>query len=147
MALVQTNQLFPYRQPELWTLPVQAASVPVQEEFSWKPLLITAGIFTAAVLFAKALESPALRRCGTCGKAGHDTRTCSQNSANRVRLRIKKTGWCSCCNRRFRRTEAHHYAGPADGNKGREMCGTCHLVCGHGGDWKNMGINPRYCRA
>ena len=38
------------------------------------------------------------------------------------------------------------YAGPANGNKGREMCGTCHLICGHGGHWQNMAVNPRYCR-
>lgn len=146
MALVQTNQLFPYRQPVFWTPPVQAAPVPVQKQFSWKPLLVTAGVVGLAVLVAKALERPAPRHCGTCGKAGHDMRNCSQNSAKRVRLRIKKTGRCSCCKRRFRRTEAHHYAGPADGDKGREMCGTCHLVCGHGGDWRNMSTNPRYCR-
>ena len=145
MAIVQTNQLFPNRTPMYWT-PPPAQFGPVQQEFSWTPLLLTAGAVGLAVLVARALESPAPRRCGTCGKAGHDTRSCSQNPAKRVRLRIKKTGRCSCCKRRFRRTEAHHYAGPADGNKGREMCGTCHLVCGHGGDWQNMGINPRYCR-
>jgi hypothetical protein len=125
----------------------RAQLVPVQQEFSWGPLLLTAGAVGIAVLVAKAFETPApVRRCGTCGKVGHDTRTCSQNAAKRVRLRIAKTGWCSCCHRRFRRTEAHHYAGPADGTKGLEMCGTCHLVCGHGGDWQNMGINPRYCK-
>ena len=145
MAIVQTNQLFPNQTPMYWT-PPPAQCVPVQQEFSWTPLLLTAGAVGLAVLVARAIERPAPRRCGTCGKAGHDTRNCSQNPAKRVRLRIKKTGRCSCCKRRFRRTEAHHYAGPADGNKGREMCGTCHLACGHGGDWQNMGINPRYCR-
>jgi hypothetical protein len=143
MALVQTNQLFPNRTPYFWTPPAQ---VPVQQNFAWEPLLWTAGAVGLAVLVAKAFDSPASRRCGTCGKTGHDTRNCYQNPAKRVRLRIKKTGRCSCCNRRTRRTEAHHYAGPADGAKGREMCGDCHLDCGHGGDWQNMAINPRYCR-
>ena len=142
MALLQTNQLFPNRAPHYLTPPV---AVPGEQNFSWEPLLWTAGALGLAALIAKALESP-VRRCNTCGRAGHDTRTCSQNPAKRVRLRITKTGWCSCCDRRFRRTEAHHYAGPADGTKGREMCGTCHFVCGHGGHWQNMGTNPRYCR-
>jgi hypothetical protein len=146
MALMYTNQVFPFQQqPVFGTVPPMQAMLP--REFSWKPLLLTAGAFSLAVLVAKAFENPApVRRCGTCGKNGHDTRNCLQNPAKRVRLRMKKTGRCTCCNRRSRNTEAHHYAGPADGNKGREMCGSCHLHCGHCGDYRNMAINPRYCR-
>lgn len=144
MALVQTNQLFPNRAPQYWTpsgMPV------VQQGIAWEPLLWTAGAVALALLVAKAFESPGpVRRCGICDRAGHDARTCSQDPAKRVRLQMVKTGRCSCCKSRFRRTEAHHYAGPAEGNKGREMCGTCHLVCGHGGDYRNMAVNPRYCR-
>ena len=142
MALMYTNQVFPNQQPVYWTPP----PVPGQRGIDWEPLLWTAGAAGLIALLTGAFDTPTQRRCGTCGRAGHDTRTCSQSPAKRVRLRIAKTGWCSCCNRRFPRTEAHHYAGPADGTKGREMCGSCHLVCGHGGDWQNMGTNPRYCR-
>jgi hypothetical protein len=141
MAYVQTNTVFSHPQPLYWTPPV-----PVQQGIAWGPLLLTLGVAGLVAYASGPFNTPTERRCGTCGRTGHDTRTCSQNSAKRVRLRITKTGWCSCCDRRFPRTEAHHYAGPADGTKGREMCGTCHLVCGHGGDWQNMGTNPRYCR-
>jgi hypothetical protein len=146
MAIIQTNTLFPYRMPQDWKHqpPVQPARD--QPALNWEPLFwMAVGLGTAAVLRG-ALKRPAPRRCGTCGKTGHDTRQCSQNVAKRVRLRIAKTGWCSCCNRPFRKTEGHHYAGPADGTKGCEMCGTCHFVCGHRGNWQNMAINPRYCR-
>jgi hypothetical protein len=142
MAYVQTNAVFPNQQPVYWTPP----PVAVQQGVDWEPIFWTAGAVGLFVLLSGVFDTPTERRCGTCGRAGHDTRTCSQNPAKRVRLRLVKTGWCGCCDRRFQRTEAHHYAGPAEGTKGREMCGTCHLVCGHGGDWQNMGTNPRYCR-
>lgn len=146
MAYIATNTLFP-NQPQYWTVPRPPAQpVAIQPKINWGPLFWTAvGIGTVA-LPTGAFDGPAPRRYGTCGKTGHDTRLCSQNASKRARLRIAKTGWCSCCNQRFQRTEAHHYAGPADGNKGREMCGTCHLICGHGGHWQNMAVNPRYCR-
>lgn len=123
------------------------AQFPVQPGINWEALLSIAGVVATGLLVAKAFERPTpARRCSICDRVGHDARTCSQDPAKRVRLRMVKTGWCSCCKRRFRRTEAHHYAGPANGNKGREMCGTCHLVCGHDGDYRNMALNPRYCR-
>lgn len=144
MAIVQTNTLFPRRVPQYWTPP--NPPIALQPSIPWQPLLLTACAIGLITLVGKMLGTPSVRRCGICGWTGHDTRTCAQNPAKRVRLRMAKTGWCSCCKRRFRRTEAHHYAGPADGTKGREMCGTCHFICGHGGDWRNMGTNPRYCR-
>lgn len=81
------------RMPQSWTLPpVQFA--PVQPGINWEPLFWTAvGLGTVALLTG-AFDGPAPRRCGTCGKSGHDTRRCSQNAAKRVRLRIAKTGWC-----------------------------------------------------
>lgn len=141
MAFVQTNQLVLSR-PFFVTPP----PAPLQQDINWEPLFWTAVGLGALALLASAFEPAPQRRCGTCGKVGHDTRTCRQNASKRLRLQMAKTGWCSCCNRRVRHTEAHHYAGPADGTKGREMCGDCHLHCGHGGDWQNMAVNPRYCR-
>jgi hypothetical protein len=123
------------------------AQFPVLPGINWEALLSIAGVIAAGLLVAKAFASPtSAHRCSICDRVGHDARTCSQDPAKRARLRIVKTRWCSCCKRRYRRTEAHHYAGPANGNKGREMCGTCHLVCGHAGDYRNMAVNPRYCR-
>lgn len=142
MAHIPANALFP-NNTQYWRMPVPVFQAPVQPGINWPLLLALAGV--GALVYFNS-DKPTPRRCGTCGKTRHDTRGCSQNPAKRVRLRMEKTGWCSCCNRRFQRTEAHHYAGPADGNKGREMCGTCHLVCGHGGRWQNMATNPRYCR-
>jgi hypothetical protein len=140
--LVQNSQF----SGQTYTSRTPYARIPVQQNFSLAPLFWTAGVSGLAALVVDALNSPAPRHCGTCGKTGHNTRNCAQNAAKRARLRMTKTGTCSCCKRHTHRTEAHHYAGPADGTKGREMSGACHLVCGHGGDWRNMAVNPRYCR-
>ena len=80
-----TNQVFPFQQPVFWIGPPVQAMPPW--EFSWKPLLLTAGAFGLAALVVKAFENPApVWRCGMCGKNGHDTRSCSQNPAKRVRF-------------------------------------------------------------
>jgi len=83
--------------------------------------------------------------CSACGGANHRADSCPM-TGRRVRLNIEKIGVCECCGGRFRYTEAHHYAGRGDGARGKEMCGPCHFHCGHGGDWNNFPINPRYCR-
>ena len=62
----------------------------------------------------------------------------------RGRVNVVKTGICTCCGKRFRYTEVHHYAGRAV-PRGREMCGRCHFYCGHNGNWKNYAINPKGC--
>ncbi len=70
------------------------------------------------------------------------------------RRAYKKTGgYCECCGKKLVRKnkgrwgrgswEAHH--GNRNGpvilcTGGRE---NCHLNCGHGGDWNNIGITPR----
>lgn len=135
MAYVQANALFPQQTLQYWMPPA-----PVQQGIDLGAVLLTPGTVALVAYAAGAFDTPAERRCGTCGRAGHDTRTCSQNPAKRVKLRIVKTGWCSCCDRKFQRTEAQHYAGPADGSKGREMCGTCHLV------WVAVGIGRTWAR-
>lgn len=81
--------------------------------------------------------------CCKCNRPNHTARNCPI-AGKRTRLNIEKTGVCSCCNRRVRYTEGHHYAGRAV-KRGREMCAPCHLHCGHGGVW-GPPINPRFCR-
>jgi hypothetical protein len=88
-------------------------------------------------------EEKRVVRCSKCGRA-HATRSCPITGA-RTRLRIEKTGICSCCGKRSRYTEAHHYAGRGV-ERGREMCGPCHFHCGHDSDWYNFPVNNRYCR-
>jgi hypothetical protein len=83
MALMYANQVFPNQQPEYSTSP----PVPVQQGIDWEPLLWTAGAIGLFALATGAFEVPPQRRCGTCGRAGHDSRKCSQNPAKRVRLR------------------------------------------------------------
>jgi hypothetical protein len=82
--------------------------------------------------------------CSGCGSANHTVRNCPF-TGQRTRLAIEKTGMCGCCGGRFRSTQLHHFAGRGE-ERGKEMCGPCHFHCGHGGDWLNFPINPRYCR-
>ena len=100
-----------------------------------------AGLYVAReMLFGKEKR---VVYCSKCNRPNHTARNCPIGG-KRTRLSIKKTGVCSCCNRRVRYTEGHHYAGRAV-NRGREMCAPCHLRCGHGGVW-GQPINPRFCR-
>jgi hypothetical protein len=146
MPIVDRKAVFTPSTPVYYVPVPPLALMYAPQQIAWGPLLLAAAAGLGVAALCGAFDDPAPRRCGTCGKSGHDTRTCRQNASKRVPLCIVKTGWCTCCNRRFERTEGHHYAGPADGTKGREMCGTCHLVCGHDGHWQNMARNPRYCR-
>jgi hypothetical protein len=86
MAYVQANTLFPHQTPQYWTPP----PTPVQEGIAWGPLLLTLCAACLVAYASSAFDAPAVRQCGTCGRTGHDTRTCSQNPTKRVRLRITK---------------------------------------------------------
>ena len=108
--------------------------------------LVVVGAMAAVVYAGCELlfgEEKSVARCSKCGRA-HTTRSCPM-TGERTRLRIEKTGFCSCCRGRFSYTEGHHYAGRGV-EKGREMCGPCHFHCGHDRAWNNYPINPRYCR-
>lgn len=119
---------------------------PVRAEIAWGPLFWTAVGLGAALVIANALDGETqVRRCSICDRLNHDARNCPFDG-RRERLYVVKTGRCECCGRRVGMTEGHHYGGRGDGSKGKELCGPCHLHCGHGGNFRNLGINPRYCR-
>jgi len=102
------------------------------------------GIYLAYQAFK---PEPVQRRCSECGRTSHTAMSCPYTGPRRaISSSVPKTGWCECCNRRFRRTQHHHYGGRADPYKSKEMCLSCHLHCGHDGDFFNFAINPRYCR-
>ncbi len=82
--------------------------------------------------------------CSGCDSTSHTARNCPV-TGRRIPLRIEKTGNCSCCRRRYRSTQLHHYAGRGL-ERGKEMCLPCHLHCGHDGNWKLGPYNPRRCR-
>jgi hypothetical protein len=107
-------------------------------------LVGAAGVAVYAVCDALFGSNEPVHHCSECGSTGHDARNCPMTGL-RTRLRIEKIGICACCKGRFRYTELHHYAGRGV-ERGKEMCGPCHLWCGHDGDWQSYPINPRYCR-
>lgn len=139
--------------PTQWQMAVEPRQIQIQQPTLSEAIidlvgkLIVAGVVGAAVYVGCEMlfgEEKSVRHCSECGRTNHTARNCPLTGP-RTRLTIEKTGICSCCGGRFHYTEGHHYAGRA-AEKGREMCGPCHFHCGHGGDWYNAPINPRYCR-
>jgi hypothetical protein len=120
---------------------------PVEPSFPWKPILWTAGILGAAYLVASLLEDePAPRFCSLCDREGHDARDCTRRGERRaIPSWLEKSGWCECCDERFKQTYWHHYAGRGV-DKWMEMCLECHVNCGHNGHTQNDAVRPLYCR-
>ena len=65
-------------------------------------------------LFQRVIIQLIRRRNSHCVALPARTSSTPIRMPSAVPLRIQKTGWRSCCNRRVKRTEAHHYAGPAE---------------------------------
>jgi hypothetical protein len=108
-------------------------------------VLLIAG---AGYLLYKALETPkAKRRCSECGRTSHIASNCPYVGERRpFSSVVVKTGWCECCGYRFSKTQLHHWGGRADDSRPMEMCGGCHIHCGHNGHTQSFAIKPRYCR-
>jgi hypothetical protein len=91
--------------------------------------------------------APRRGRCSACGSKCHNVARCPHvGERQHFSWNFEKTGWCECCGYDFPKTHLHHYGGRTDNGKAKEMCGACHLQCGHSGHWGNFAINPRYCR-
>jgi hypothetical protein len=98
-------------------------------------------------LYKLCEPEPRRRRCAACGSRRHNVARCPHvRERQHFSAAFEKTGWCECCGYSFPKTQLHHYGGRADNSKAKEMCRSCHLHCGHSGQWGNFAINPRYCR-
>ena len=145
-----------YRMPEFHFQPPPQSPVAEQPIAYYQPSLTLAelilrGLLIAGVLYVgyKVFFEPDERvlHCSECGRITHTARNCPfTGDRHHFHLAVEKTGWCQCCGYSFAYTELHHYGGRADDSKGKEMCGPCHLHCGHSGDFHNFAVNPRYCR-
>lgn len=87
-------------------------------------------------------------RCGVCGRRGHTRRDCPYEGV-RKQIPGPRSRTCDCCGSSAYDTEAHHTRGRGDPSDSLDLCagdGGCHLLCGHDGDFQNLGTKPRVCR-
>jgi len=107
-----------------------------------------AGLAIWSVLdYFESDQAPARRCCSVCGSAGHDRRTCPHDGPRRqFGKSIPKGVRCECCGRPGYTIERHHTRGRSSLEDFLDMCGACHIECGHGGDFRNLARKPWVCR-
>jgi hypothetical protein len=112
-------------------------------------LLIASGVVLCLYILSEvfAPEEEYVRRCGVCGKPDHDRRTCPY-AGPRVGFgnSIPKSAYCECCGKKSKTIQRHHTKGRASLQAFRDLCLSCHLNCGHEGNYQNLPIDPGVCR-
>jgi hypothetical protein len=131
--------------PEKWTTapdvwPVGQAGIP------WGALLL-GGLAVVGIALLTSKSEPKPRYCGACGRRGH-TRTNCPYAGPRVNFSrsIPKSRRCECCGQSRYETQRHHPRGRANASDRLDLCGDCHIHCGHDGDYQKSARRPRVCR-
>jgi hypothetical protein len=124
--------------PNAW--PVEQTGIP------WCALLL-GGLVVAGIALLTSKGEPKPRYCGTCGRSGHTRPNCSY-AGSRVNFSrsIPKGRRCECCGQSRYETQRHHPHGRADASDRLDLCGDCHIKCGHDGNYQNPAKKPRVCR-
>jgi hypothetical protein len=129
--------------------PIFQIPPPPPQGISFSEFLVGAGIAAFAVWCAAELfgtDASAQRRCGVCGGAGHDRRTCPYDGQRIGFSRaIPKNSHCECCGSSRYGTERHHTRGRSNPSDFLDVCLDCHLDCCHDGHFHNLGKKPRTC--
>jgi len=112
----------------------------------WKAILL-GGLAVAGLVALASDSGPKTRSCGACGRSGHDRRNCPLTGprANFSRS-MRKSRRCECCGQSRYETQRHHPRGRADASDRLDVCGDCHIECGHDGHYQNAPRKPRVCR-
>lgn len=120
---------------------------PVQVGVPWGALLLGGGLVIAGLVALSADDKPQKRYCGACGRAGHQRNNCPYTGQRAHFSRsIPKSRTCQCCGQSRYETQRHHPRGRADASDRLDVCGDCHVVCGHGGHYQNPARKPYVCR-
>lgn len=114
---------------------------------NWGKVIVGLGLASLVGYVAyKALEpeTPS-RHCSVCDSSNHDRRNCPHDG-RRIPFSgtIPRSGLCECCGR-YRGKQRHHTRGRSDDSDFLDLCGPCHLHCGHRGNFQNLPVKPRYC--
>jgi|HubBroStandDraft_6_1064221.scaffolds.fasta_scaffold80563_2 hypothetical protein len=119
---------------------------PAQDGIPWGALLLGGLAFVGLVALTSDSE-PKKRYCGACGRAGHQRKNCPYTGARAHFSRsMPKSRRCQCCGQSRYETQRHHPRGRADASDLLDVCGDCHIVCGHDGHYQNPARKPRVCR-
>lgn len=126
---------------------IMASAAPAQSQIPWGAILIGGGLALVG-LFALTSDNESKKRyCGAFGREGHNRNNCPYTGprANLSQL-APKSCRCQCCGRSRYETQRHHPRGRADASDRLDMCGDCHIECGHDGHYQNPARKPRVCR-
>jgi hypothetical protein len=105
--------------------------------------LVVGGLY----LLQRIIPSTRQRQCQGCGSNRHDRRTCPHtNRRMGFSKSIAKSNRCECCGSSRSWIERHHTRGGSNRSDFLDMCFDCHLLCGHGGDFRNLANKPQLCR-
>jgi hypothetical protein len=119
---------------------------PTENGIPWGALFVGGLAFVGLIAFASDNE-PKQRCCGACGRAGHQHNNCPYTGQRAHFSRsVPRSRRCQCCGQSRYETQRHHPRGRADASDGLDVCGDCHVVCGHGGHYQNPARKPYVCR-
>lgn len=131
--------------PRYWAT-APDASPAAQAEIPWGTLLL-GGLAVLGIALLTSKGEPKPRYCGACGRSGHNRTNCPY-AGPRVNFSraIPKSRRCECCGQSRYETQRHHPRGRADVSDRLDLCGDCHIHCGHNGDYHNPARKPQVCR-
>lgn len=119
---------------------------PPQGGIPWGALLLGGLAFVGLVALTPN-DEPKKRYCGACGRAGHNRSKCPYSGPRAHFSRsIPTNRRCECCGQSRYETQRHHPRGRADGSDRLDLCGDCHIECGHNGHYQNPARKPHVCR-
>ena len=126
--------------------PISNSVPPAQGGIPWGTLLL-GGLAFAGLVALAADSEPKRRYCGACGRAGHNRGNCPYAGprANFSRS-VPKSRRCQCCGQSRYETQRHHPRGRAVASDRLDVCGDCHIECGHDGHYQNRARKPYVCR-
>jgi hypothetical protein len=144
------SSLYQYAGPEASSVgldaDILALNPPPKGEVPWAALLFGGLAFVGLVALTSDSE-PNKRYCGACGRSGHIRSKCPYFGprANFSRSEPKSCR-CQCCGKYRYETQRHHPRGRADASDRLDVCGDCHVECGHDGHYRNVARKPYVCR-
>ena len=158
--IVPKNSVYPSQVPDLTSLyatggepsfpglltHVVNLAPPTQVGIPWGALLL-GGVAFAGLVALTSDSEPKKRYCGACGRAGHNRTNCPYTGQRcHFSRSIPKSRRCQCCGQFRYGTQCHHSRGRADASARLDVCGDCHIECGHDGHYQNPARKPHVCR-
>jgi hypothetical protein len=142
------GSLYQYAEPSKleWSSDIVASVEPAQGEIPWGALLL-GGLAVVGLVALTSEGEPKKRYCCACGRVGHNRNNCPCTEPRaHFSQSVPKSRRCQCCGQYRYETQRHHPRGRADASDRLDLCGDCHLECGHDGHFQNPARKPQVCR-